>query len=332
MSEARADLVAATRSLFAARCPAEVVEQAKGSWSPGLWEVLAGAELPWIGTPETFGGAGGDLGDAVAVLQIAGNASAPVPLAETMLAGWLLSAAGITVPREPLTVVLPDRRVSYGRAAAAWVLVRHDRIHLVDPGEVTDGTNLAGEPRGHVARPATAIRAEAPLPRGRARELVARAELGRAALIAGAVERALSLTIRYARERIQFGRPIGHFQAVQRQAAELAGETAAAQVAVQAAALAAPEHLPFAAAAARVRAGQAARTGARIAHQLHGAIGLTDEHVLKQTTLRLWAWQHEDGAEATLAADLGRRALRAGPDGLWPLLTAAYPTNRLTLT
>jgi len=62
---------------------------------------------------------------------------------------------------------------------------------------------------------------------------------------------------------------------------------------------------------------------ARIAHQLHGAIGFTEEHPLRLTTTCLWAWRDEAGDEAEWAAELGDRALAAGPDGIWPLLADA---------
>lgn len=77
----------------------------------------------------------------------------------------------------------------------------------------------------------------------------------------------------------------------------------------------------FAVAVAKARAGEAAGLVARIAHQVHGAIGFTQEHSLRLVTTRLWAWRDEDGDEAYWNAEVARRALAAGPDGLWPLIT-----------
>ncbi|MBO0851705.1 MAG: acyl-CoA dehydrogenase, partial [Pseudonocardia sp.] len=79
----------------------------------------------------------------------------------------------------------------------------------------------------------------------------------------------------------------------------------------------------FAIAVAKARTGEAAGAVARIAHQVHGAIGFTLEHDLRLATTRLWAWREEDGSDAHWHAEIGRRALAEGADGLWPLLTRA---------
>ena len=69
-------------------------------------------------------------------------------------------------------------------------------------------------------------------------------------------------------------------------------------------------------AAAKIRSAEAAREAALIAHQVHGAIGLTDGHPLHHATLRLWAWREEYGNEVYWADFLGRHALlAAGEDG-----------------
>ena len=133
--------------------------------------------------------------------------------------------------------------------------------------------------------------------------------------------------MRYAGERHQFGRPIGRFQAVQQQLALAAAEVAAASAATEAAALIAAREgfaatgAHVAVAAAKVRAGDAATAVARIAHQVHGALGFTREHDLRLATTRLWAWRDEDGSDALWAERLGGLVADAGPDGLWPLVT-----------
>ena len=77
--------------------------------------------------------------------------------------------------------------------------------------------------------------------------------------------------------------------------------------------------------AAKAQASNGAGVVAAIAHQLHGAIGTTEEHRLRLTTTRLWSWRDEDGSEAECFAELGRAALRAasaaGAKGLWPWLS-----------
>jgi acyl-CoA dehydrogenase len=85
--------------------------------------------------------------------------------------------------------------------------------------------------------------------------------------------------------------------------------------------------------AAKAQASSGAGVVAAIAHQLHGAIGTTEEHRLRLTTTRLWSWRDEDGSEAECFAELGRAALAAatragtgtgdGAGGLWPWLSGS---------
>jgi len=65
---------------------------------------------------------------------------------------------------------------------------------------------------------------------------------------------------------------------------------------------------------------EAANEGAAIAHQTHGAIGFTAEHILHRYTNRLWAWRDEFGNEAQWAVRLGEHVAAHGADGLWPML------------
>jgi acyl-CoA dehydrogenase len=145
----------------------------------------------------------------------------------------------------------------------------------------------------------------------------------RTAQIAGALDAALQLSIAHANERVQFGKPIGKFQAVQQSLAVFAEEAAAVNCAGQAAARS-TDHGDggFEIAAAKLRANMAAGTGAAIAHQVHGAIGFTLEHRLHRLTRRLHAWRSEFGSDRFWAERVGAAAAAAGPEGLWPMLTA----------
>ncbi len=313
----------------------------------GLWKILESTGLARLTLPADAGGSAGTFSDAAVVLAAAGAHAARVPLAETdLLAGWLLHTAGIAVPAGPLTAVAAGlkiergdggwrvsgtlHRVPWARAAAGIVVLTPEHVVAVRPdmGTVTDGVNVAEEPRDAVAVSGTIADGEvAPVPAGAAAELRLRAALGRAQLLAGAVRGALAAAVGYAGERVQFGRPIGRFQAVQQQLALAAAEVAAAAAAAEAAAgvatadgvLAASTRLAIA--AAKARTGEAAGVVARIAHQVHGAIGFTREHDLRLVTTRLWAWRDEDGSDAEWNAEVGATVLAAGPDGLWPLVT-----------
>ncbi len=329
-------------SIFSTVSPAGV------GFDAALWKTLAGSGLTRLTLPEAAGGSEGELTDAAVLLTAAGAHAARVPLVETdLLAGWLLHAAGIPLPDGPLTAVIADLdvsgdrvagrllRVPWARAAAGLVVLTPAHVVLLDPDGlgVTDGANLAEEPRdtvviGDSSRGVRAV-AVLPAPAGAAAEFRLRAALGRAQLLAGAARAALARSVRYAGEREQFGRPIGRFQAVQQQLALAAAEVAAATAAAEAAAAVATADgfgaaaTRFAVAAAKARTGEAAGVVARIAHQVHGAIGFTREHDLRLVTTRLWAWRDEDGSDAEWNAEVGAAVLAAGPDGLWPLVTGA---------
>lgn len=314
-----------------------------GIFDGRLWDLLAETGLTTVGVPEADGGAGGSVADAAAIVRLAARHAVPLPLAETMLVASSLGVRGRapdavwTVAVDPaaqlrdranLRGVLP--RVPFARDAGWIAIVARDgteEVVVAIPMDrcriVEQGTNLAGEPRDTVVCDLDGLGATDVL-RGerlgeRARVTAAAA---RALQIAGALEAVLDATVRFASEREQFGRPIGRFQAVQQQVAELAAETAAASIAADnAVALLGQPDLDLAAAAAKVRAGIAATIGSRIAHQVHGAIGFTQEHSLHRFTRRLWSWRDEWGSEAYWSARLGRDVLGHGADELWPSLT-----------
>ncbi|MWA00699.1 acyl-CoA dehydrogenase [Actinomadura sp. LD22] len=308
-------------------------------WNPRLWDELERVGVTLLPVPEERGGAGADLATTAEVLRVLGRHAAAVPAAETaLLAGWLLAEAGADVPSGPLTAAVagPDvalredaggawtltgtlPRVPWARHAEGVAVLAGGRVAFVPRGgyEVEEGANLAGEPRDTVRLQDAAARVLASAATEKAfRE---RGALGRAALMAGAMEAATGLAVRYAGERVQFGRPLARFQAVQQHLAEMAGETLLATVAAQAAAA---DGTGFAVAAAKAAASEAAGTVCRLAHQVHGAIGFTDEHGLRHFTTRLWAWRDECGNEAEWGEAVGARAVDAGTEGLWPLITA----------
>ena len=222
-------------------------------------------------------------------------------------------------------------RVGWGRVAGRVVVLAEaggaELAVALGPGEVTavPGANVAGEPRDDLIVDTVAGHAAVrEVADGTGQVLRLRAALARVLLISGAMGRALDLTVRYAGERQQFGRSLGSFQAIQQQIAELAAETAAVRAAADAAVrrcaadsaadsaadgFAAPGAW-FAVASAKVQAARGATVAARIAHQVHGAIGFTQEHALRLTTTRLWAWRDEAGSPAEWADELAGRAGR----------------------
>ena len=147
----------------------------------------------------------------------------------------------------------------------------------------------------------------------------------RSLLCAGALERVRDLTIEHVNVREQFGRPLAKFQAVQHAVAQLASEVAAAGAAADHAAAAfarPPAEAEIAVGIARVRIGEAVGIAANLAHQMHGAIGFTQEHVLHRYTTTLWRWRDEFGGHRYWARKVGAAAA-AGVGGYWPMVTAA---------
>ena len=324
--------------------PATINDAENGVWPQALWAALEEAGLPLAWVPEELGGAGAEMADGFAVLRAAGRVAAPVPLAETLMAGWLLARAGIAAPAGPLTIapvhadgnialggdgrlVGRARRVPFARNVShIAVAARHGGERVValvaTAGlPVAHDKSLAGEPRDAVAF------------EGAVPEAIAAANLDEDAIqrlgaavrlqqIAGALETILDQSVQWALDRSQFGRPIAKFQAVQHNLATLAGEVAAAGAAADLAAeAAAAADIPAAEIAiAKVRAGEAAGIGAAIAHQVHGAMGFTYEHTLHHATRRLWSWREEFGNEAVWATRLGRLVAAEGADRLWPFL------------
>jgi acyl-CoA dehydrogenase len=151
---------------------------------------------------------------------------------------------------------------------------------------------------------------------------MALAALMRVAQIAGALEWVLQQCVEHAAARQQFGRSLSQFQVIQHALALLAEESSAVSCAARAASRAVDlGDARFEIAAAQLRASQAIGTATAIAHQVHGAIGCTQEHALQRATRRLWAWRTEFGSERDWAVKLGRSIAAAGARRLWPTLT-----------
>ncbi len=145
----------------------------------------------------------------------------------------------------------------------------------------------------------------------------------------GAMEYATRLASEHAATRTQFGKPLRAFQAVAHHLARMAAEVALARTSVE---LAAAEVLRggpgHRARACHIQISHSAGLVARTAHQVLGALGITQEHPLNRATLRLWSWRDSPIATTELAAELGEAVHEAGPDALWEWLIHA--TDELT--
>ena len=137
--------------------------------------------------------------------------------------------------------------------------------------------------------------------------------------IAGLCETVLAMTLEWTQTRQQFGKPLSKNQAVQHSLAQMAAETAAAGAAVGLAGLGCLGGRIHPVAAAKARASEAAGIVAALAHQLHGAIGVTAEHRLHLFTRALWHKRDAGGGEHALQASLGTNVLAEG--SVWRFVT-----------
>ena len=305
-----------------------------GVWPADLWAEIEALGLPLAAVSEDLGGTGASWTDIFVVIRACGAAAAPVPLPEAILANSLLASAGLEPPESGVIVFAagsadaPIAEVPWGRHAQ-W-LALHDAVagrialHSLDGAHITTNTNVAGEPRDTITLATGSLIKETATSAATDTVLLAGAML-RSAQMAGALGRLTEINADYANERIQFGRPIGKFQAVQQQLAVLATQAAAAVAAAEAAFLLASPSAEFVTtSSAKAVAGEAAGKGAAIAHAVFGAIGFTHDHSLHFLTRRLWAWRAEYGSDAFWAERLGQAIATAGDDGLWPLVTGAF--------
>jgi alkylation response protein AidB-like acyl-CoA dehydrogenase len=278
LRETVAALVAKHASPAAVRA---AMESDKG-YDESLWQLLCeqvGAAALVI--PEELGGAGGELADAATVLQELGRTLVPSPLLGTTLAELAL-----------LTAPEPDAETLEGLAAGSSIgALVLDPDYVVN-GDIADVVVAAPDgPGGQLSRwtrfsaqPVTTMDPTRRLARVRPEETVAlgddpgiadTAAILLAAEQIGAAERCLELTVEYAKSRVQFGRPIGSFQALKHRMADLYVAVAAARAVV---ADACADPTPANAATARLAATETLNIVAAEGIQLHGGIAITWEH------------------------------------------------------
>ena len=296
-----------------------------GTGFEAAWPRVAEAGFASLLVPEALDGFGGDWGDALAVLRLAGAHALAAPLAEPIIAHMLLAAAGIAAPKGLISIAAPGQRVPYGRHAAAVVHVADGSLALyaAEACAFDHGTSPAGEPWDAVtftAAPLASAACDA--------DLLALGAFARVAQASGALGAAFALAIDHVNTRVQFGRALAKFQAVQQALAEFSEEAAAVDASAAACAAALDYgHASFEIAAAKLRMGIAIDRAVPIAHRMHGAIGFTIEYALNHLTRRLMGWRSEFGSDSFWAERLGRRVAGLGGAGLWREMVAR--TDRL---
>lgn len=354
MSEIRSMLVETVEKILKSKCTKELVLSAeKGSMAKQLWNQLESSGMTLVGIEERFGGVGGDLGDAYSLLKIAGKYSAPIPLAETFLANWLLSSSHLSIPQEAATIG-PARKtdtLSFLPARDGWVISgkmkyipwardvktmavfgKTDKMEEIvasislDECQIVKGESLAGEPRDEVILNNVFVSSERVSMNISINEndIWHYCTLTRIALMAGALEQIADLTIKYVNERLQFGQPIGKFQAVKQQLAIMAGEVVASSMTAESMIATIDQgYIDIEVGMAKIQLCEASTIVSKIAHQVIGAMGFTNEHALHLSTRRVWSWQDEYGTASKLAHIVGDHVLHIGSENVWPMICSS---------
>lgn len=304
-----------------------------------LWRRLDQLGLVRLTGSVQAGGSGAGWPEAAELISAAARYAVRVPLAEhDLLAGWLLEAAGLPVDDAVRTVCVLDESgtataVPWAATAQRIVVLWPDgsghRVADVDPTRLrlTAGTNTIGEPRDTISADIAALAGQGmALNPALLEQLRLKSALVRSIQICAALDTVLDLTIEHTTSRVQFGRSLSKFQAIQHMVADIAAEAALARAATEAALTVAVTsdwsgpNLGFLVAVARSCAGHASSVVVRNAHQAFGAIGTTIEHRLHEYTRAALAWRSEYGSVQHWDQLVTQHALAAGAAGLWQLI------------
>jgi len=308
-----------------------------GDLDIGLWRHLDDMGLITALVCEEAGGSGMSWSQVEVVLRVSGRHLLPLPLGESMIAAHALSESALQIPSGMMTIIderlslRPDGRLAGVGRSIPWAFQAEHGIAIaqrngedficlfrMDEAIRMEQETLGRIPTAKIDLDGVRVLADSPASTVGKLGLLPRLTALRVAQIAGALSGVLEACTEYANLRIQFGKPIAKLQAIQQMIAELAAEAAAAQAASAFACqrLDARDAV-HGAMVAKVRASRAAGRGARIAHQVFGAIGVTDEHMLHYFTRRLWQWRSEAGSEHWWAERLGKHILGATHLPLW---------------
>jgi alkylation response protein AidB-like acyl-CoA dehydrogenase len=321
----------AVRDLLAKECPPSTVRDAWSSASgraAPVWKQLGEMGVLGLLAGESVGGLGLAEPDLVLILEETGYAALPEPVVEHAAVGVPLLAAGAhdaagraAAGEITVTTALADQGPTvYADGAALGLVARRDGVHAVAPdaaGLVARPAAVDGSRRLFTVDRAGVGAGLAPVVARREGAALAfdRGVLGTAAQLVGLARRMIDLTVDYAKERTQFGVPIGSFQAVKHHLADARIALEFARPLVYRAAWSVAEGepgRPVDVSMAKAQASDAAMLAARQALQCHGAMGYSFEYDLHLYMKRAWALAAAWGDAAWHRARVGRAIL--GPD------------------
>jgi alkylation response protein AidB-like acyl-CoA dehydrogenase len=280
-------------AMSAADVPAAVRAWSAGDTGPGrkVWSTLADLGVTALMVPEKFDGIEAHPVDLAVAAERLGYWGVPGPVAESLaVAPILLSddkrSVGLANGEFIATVAQPPHTPRAVDADSAGLIL------LADDGEVRDGE--AGERHASVD-PARSLFDVTPAGEPQKADTARAFEFGAlatAAQLVGAGQAMLDASVAYAKQRSQFGRVIGSYQAIKHKLADVYIAVELARPLVYGAALALADGSPDTArdvSAAKAAASDAALLSARSSLQTHGAIGFTQEHDLSLLLLRVQA-------------------------------------------
>lgn len=298
LSEEQQELQRGFRDFIAGRFPIEkVAEIADGKADGALWGDVAQMGVFGLRLPESAGGLGLSHVDAALIFEELGRALVPGPTVWTHLAAGLLdgAATGETVVTGlDLTTNLHTPYVLESfDAARAVLLLKDDGVYRLDPGSIEAmSVEIPLDPLTPVHHAATLPPGEKIGDAQTASSLSLLGSLLSSAMLLGIAQAASEMAIAYAKERVQFDRPIGSFQAIKHMLADTFVRQELARAAVYAAAgtLDHPEvgDPATAVAEAKLVAGESAMKCCRTSVQVHGGMGYTWEVPVHYFLKRTW--------------------------------------------
>ena len=292
--------------LLAEQCTPAVVRQIEHGYSADtLWGHIAESGFADALVPEAAGGAGLVLKDAYALWELNGRNALPVPLAETMLVRGWLAQAGAELPEGPIAMAPRAKKAGGKLLATAVRCAKVSRWVAVEIGGETRLLPVDAAKQTHAVFPLDASLswdeaawAAAPVVAGAGDLKTAQAAIY-AAQLSGALMTCFERTLQFANERIQFGRPIGKFQIIQHELAQISehafSSRMAAQIGCESNTLT-PDRVRVA--VGKARTSEAVVVVADFSHSIHGAIGFTEEFDLQLFTRRLHHWRATAGTES----------------------------------
>ena len=308
------ELKEGVRAFCASRLGREQIRALEGrGFDRELWRELASMGVLGLRLPEAKGGMGLGVAEAVLVFEELGRALAPGPLVWSQLAAELVTGAAageVVVGGLDLTAGEEGGfLVEHLEALDVLLLLRGDGVYRVEPRAIAAERVTPLDPLTPVHHAGALPAGERIASAGTARELHLLGAAITAGEMLGVAEATHDLAVAYAKEREQFGRPIGSFQAIKHMLADSFVRKEVARASAFAAAATLDHHevgdVAQAVSGAKINAGEAAMKNARTCIQVHGGMGYTWEVAAHYYLKRAWVLENRFGTASAHADSLG---------------------------